>query len=415
MMLYLRLLRESLLFAIDSLVVNKLRTVLSLLGITIGIFAMVSVFTVVSSLEKNVRSSIQSLGDNVIYIQKWPWSFSSDQPWWEYIRRPQPSLDEFNRVKKQCQSAEAVAMVVGDNGSVKYLNNSIESASFVGVTQEYNEIWDLKITDGRYFTPLENRTGRPVAIVGHDIASNLFEGSNPIGKRLKMKGRNVDVIGVLKRDGESMMGNSNDKNVFIPIQFARNFVWLGGRSTETTIMVKAKEEVSNAELMDELTGIMRSLRKLKPTAKDDFALNRLSLLSQGFDGLFSVINIAGFTIGIFSIIVGGFSIANIMFVSVQERTSLIGIQKSLGAKNAFILFQFLFESVFLCLIGGAVGLLLILFGTLIVTYGLDFELFMGFDDISLGLGLSAIIGIISGIVPSLRASRLDPVEAIRAN
>jgi len=415
MMLYLRLLRESLLFAIDSLVVNKLRTVLSLLGITIGIFAMVSVFTVVSSLEKNVRSSIQSLGDNVIYIQKWPWSFSSDQPWWEYIRRPQPSLDEFNRVKKQCQSAEAVAMVVGDNGSVKYLNNSIENASFVGVTQEYNEIWDLKITDGRYFTPLENRTGRPVAIVGHDIASNLFEGSNPIGKRLKMKGRNVDVIGVLKRDGESMMGNSNDKNVFIPIQFARNFVWLGGRSTETTIMVKAKEEVSNTELMDELTGIMRSLRKLKPTAKDDFALNRLSLLSQGFDGLFSVINIAGFTIGIFSIIVGGFSIANIMFVSVQERTSLIGIQKSLGAKNAFILFQFLFESVFLCLIGGAVGLLLILLGTLIVTYGLDFDLFMGFDDISLGLGLSAIIGIISGIVPSLRASRLDPVEAIRAN
>jgi len=285
----------------------------------------------------------------------------------------------------------------------------------VGVTQEYNEIWDLKITDGRYFTPLENRTGRPVAIVGHDIASNLFEGSNPIGKRLKMKGRNVDVIGVLKRDGESMMGNSNDKNVFIPIQFARNFVWLGGRSTETTIMVKAKEEVSNTELMDELTGIMRSLRKLKPTAKDDFALNRLSLLSQGFDGLFSVINIAGFTIGIFSIIVGGFSIANIMFVSVQERTSLIGIQKSLGAKNAFILFQFLFESVFLCLIGGAVGLLLILLGTLIVTYGLDFDLFMGFDDISLGLGLSAIIGIISGIVPSLRASRLDPVEAIRAN
>ncbi|MBD99453.1 MAG: ABC transporter [Verrucomicrobia bacterium] len=414
-MLYLRLLRESLLFAIDSLVVNKLRTVLSLLGITIGIFAMVSVFTVVSSLEKNVRSSIQSLGDNVIYIQKWPWSFSSDQPWWDYIRRPQPSLEEFNRVKKQCQSAEAVAMVVGDGGTVKYLNNSIDNASFVGVTHEYNKIWDLKITDGRYFTPLENRTGRPVAIVGHDIATNLFEGSNPIGKRLKMKGRYVDVIGVLKRDGESMMGNSNDKNVFIPIQFARNFVMLGGRSTETTIMVKAKEEVSNAELMDELTGIMRSLRKLKPAAKDNFALNRLSLLSQGFDGLFSVINIAGFTIGIFSIIVGGFSIANIMFVSVQERTSLIGIQKSLGAKNAFILFQFLFESVFLCLIGGAVGLLLILLGTLIVTYGLDFELFMGIDDISLGLGLSAIIGIISGIVPSLRASRLDPVEAIRAN
>jgi len=402
-------------FAIDSLVVNKLRTILSLLGITIGIFAMVSVFTVVSSLEKNIRSNIQSLGDNVIYIQKWPWSFDSNQPWWEYIRRPQPKLDEFQMVKKLCQSADAVAMVVGDNTTVKYLSNSIENATMIGVTNEYNRIWDLEITSGRYITPMENRTGRAVAVLGADIASNLFGGSEPVGKRFKVKGRNVDVIGVLEREGENMMGNSNDNNVFVPIQFARNFIYLGGNGEETTIMVKAKEGVSNAELMDELTGIMRSLRKLKPTANDNFALNRLSMLSQGFDSLFSVINIAGFTIGIFSIIVGGFSIANIMFVSVQERTSLIGIQKSLGAKNAFILFQFLFESIFLCVIGGAVGLLLIFFGTLIVTYGLDFELFMGIDDISLGLGLSAIIGIISGIVPSLRASRMNPVDAIRSN
>src|SRR5690606_23405202 len=159
-------------------------------------------------------------------------------------------------------------------------------------------------------------------------------------------------------------------------------------------------------------GIMRSLRTLKPKAKDNFALNELSMLSKGFDGIFSVINVAGSIIGLFSIIVGGYSIANIMFVTVKERTSLIVIQKSFGAKNYFILFQFLFESIFLCLIGGAFGLLLIFLGTLLLTYGFDFEVTMGINNIILGLSLSAIIGIISGIIPSLRASRLDPVEAI---
>lgn len=414
-MLYLRLVKESFLFAIDSLIVNKLRTTLSLLGITIGIFAMVSVFTMVDSLENNVRSSIQSLGDNVVYVQKMPWSFDKDQPWWDYIRRPHPQVEEYKMVKKLSQNADAVAMMIAGGATVKYKNNSIENISAMGITQEYNEIWDLKIEKGRYLTELESRTGRPVAILGADIAENLFSGLDPIGKKFKLKGRKMEVIGVLEKEGESMMGNSNDKNVFMPMQFSRNFFQLRGRNSGAIIMVKAKEGISNNALIDELTGIMRSLRKLKPKAKDNFALNQLSMLSQGFDSLFSVINIAGFVIGIFSIIVGGFSIANIMFVSVKERTSLIGIQKSLGAKNYFILFQFLFESVFLCLIGGAVGLLLIFIGTLLITYGLDFEVTLGINNILLGLGLSAAIGIISGIIPSLRASSLDPVEAIRSN
>ena len=414
-MLYLRLVRESFFFAIDSLVVNKLRTTLSLLGITIGIFAMVSVFTMVDSLENNVRSSIQTLGDNVVYIQKMPWDFSPDQPWWDYIRRPDPKIEEFKMVKKQSQNADAFAMLIAGPGTVKYESNSIENVNGMGITQDYNRIWDLKIVQGRYLTEIESRTGKPVAVLGADIASNLFLGADPIGKRFKFKGRRLEVIGVLEKEGESMMGKSNDKNLFMPLQFARNFFQMRGKNSGAIIMVKAKDGVSNLALMDELTGIMRSLRKLKPTVKDNFALNELSMLSKGFDGIFSVINIAGFVIGIFSIIVGGFSIANIMFVSVKERTSLIGIQKSLGAKNYFILFQFLFESIFLCLIGGAVGLLLIFLGTLFLTYGLDFEVSLGLNNLILGLSLSAGIGIISGIIPSFRASRLDPVEAIRAN
>lgn len=401
-------------FAVDSLVVNKLRTTLSLLGITIGIFSMISVFTLVDSLERNVRESIQVLGNNVIYIQKMPWNFSSGQPWWEYIRRPDPKIEEFKMVKRLSQNADAVAMVVAGGTTLKHRNNSVENANAVGVTSEYNKIWDLKIEEGRYFTELESRTGRQVVIIGADIATSLFSG-NAIGKKMKIKGRKVEVIGVLKKEGESMMGNSNDKNVIIPLQFARNFFQVRGRDSGVIIMVKAKDQVSNEELIDELTGIMRSLRKLKPKVKDNFALNELSMISKGFDSIFQIINLAGFVIAIFSIIVGGFSIANIMFVSVRERTSLIGIQKSLGAKNFFILFQFLSESVFLCLIGGAVGLLLIFLGTLLLTYGADFEVTLGLNNIVLGLGLSATIGIISGIIPSFKASRLDPVEAIRTN
>lgn len=414
-MLYLRLLKESLFFAIDSLIVNKLRTILSLLGITIGIFSMVSVFTMVDSLENNVRDSIQSLGNNVIYIAKMPWDFDPNQPWWDYIKRPHPKVDEFKMIQKLSQNAEAVAMVTDGNTTLKYGNNSLENVNFVGVTHQYNSIWDLKITNGRYITELENQTGRPVAILGADVAKNLFSGLEPIGKKFKLKGRKLEVIGVLEKEGESMMGNSNDNKVFMPLQFARNFKQINGRNSGAVIMVKAKENITNQALEDELTGIMRSLRKLKPKADNNFALNQLSMLSKGFDSIFGVINIAGIIIGMFSIIVGGFSIANIMFVSVKERTSLIGIQKSLGAKNFFILFQFLFESVFLCLIGGAVGLFLIFIGTLIISGLSDFEVTLGLNNIILGLGLSAGIGIISGIIPSFRASRLDPVEAIRQN
>lgn len=414
-MLYLRLLKESLFFAIDSLVVNKLRTILSLLGITIGIFAMVSVFTMVDSLENNIRSSISSLGDNVIYVAKMPWDFDPNQPWWDYIKRPQPDLNEFKMLKKQIANAEAIAMVLGGGATIKFENNSMNNVEGTGVTSEYNQIWDLKIKKGRYITDLESNSGRPVGVIGADVASGLFGSTNPIGKKLKIKGRKLEVIGILAKEGESIMGQTNDRKIFMPLQFARNFYNLKSRNSNAVIMVRAKDGVGNEELKDELTGVMRSLRKLKPKVKNDFALNEMSMLSQGFDAIFGVINISGFVIGIFSILVGGFSIANIMFVSVKERTSLIGIQKSLGAKNFFILFQFLFESVFLCLIGGAIGLFFIFLGTLVMTYIIDFPTTLGLSNILLGVGLSAGIGIIAGIIPSYQASRLDPVEAIRTN
>ena len=374
---------------------------------------MVSVFTLVDSLERNVRGSIQRLGNNVIHIAKMPWDFDPNQPWWDYIRRPNPEMSEFKMVKKLSQNAESVAMVIGGNKTLKHQNNSMDNIECQGVTTEFNNIWDLDIEKGRYITDLESNNGRPVAIIGASVATNLFSDLNPIGKKFKVDGRKLEVIGVLKREGESMMGGSNDKKIIIPLQFARNLFQI--RGANPMIMVKAKEGISNEELTDELTGIMRSQRKLKPKVIDNFALNETSMISNGLAPIFDRINIAGFVIGIFSILVGGFSIANIMFVSVKERTSLIGIQKSLGAKNFFVLFQFLFESVFLCLIGGVVGLILIFLVALAMTHLADFPTTMGINSVLLGVSLSATIGIISGIIPSYKASRLDPVEAIRAN
>jgi putative ABC transport system permease protein len=413
-----KLVLESFIFALSSVIVNRLRTVLSLLGITIGIFAIITVFTMIDSLEMNIRESLSSLGDNIIYVEKWPWAPEEGQEyeWWQYWNRPVPKYQEYQLIKEKAVSAQTACFCAFASRSVEYKNNSIDRASIWGTTEEFEEIRGIEISEGRFLTPFEFHSGKNMVVIGSTIAEKLFEGASPVNKEIKLGGVKVTVIGVFNKEGSSVFGGgSTDEIIVTPVQFMRTFIDIRNENAQPMIWVLGKPNVSNAELADELTQILRSARRLKPKAKDNFALNQTSLITRGLDQVFRVINIAGGFIGIFSILVGGFGIANIMFVSVKERTNQIGIQKALGAKKFFILFQFLFEAVLLALTGGIIGLLLVFGGATAVTgYELlgNFKVTLTLGNIVLGLSISAVIGIISGFAPAWSAARMDPVQAI---
>lgn len=414
MIIFLKLFNESIKMAWNALVANKLRTILSLLGITIGIMAIITVFTLVDSMEKNIRDNVQSLGDNTVYVQKWPWATGSNYQWWKYWQRPECDLSDFREVQKRSQAAEAVVFMASKNKSVEHQSTVVENVSVVAVTYDYDRIKSFELVAGRYFTLLETNAGKNVCIIGMAVAQGLFGEKNPVGKTIKVFKRKLTVIGVFGIEGESIFGNSVDNQVLMPINYARQVTRIDRRSANPTIMVRGKTGVETEALKDELRGIMRSIRSLKPKAEDNFALNEISVLSNSLESLFDILNIAGTIIGGFSILVGGFGIANIMFVSVKERTHLIGIEKSLGAKNWFILLEFLSEAVFLSLMGGISGLIIVYLLTFVASYALDVDIYLTLSNILKGIGISVSIGLISGIIPAYLASRLSPVEAIRS-
>ncbi len=420
-MLVLRLIAESFAFAWKALKSNVLRTILSLLGVTVGIFAIIAVFTLVDSLEKNIKDSFNFLGTGTIYVGKMPWAPEGNGPykWWEYFRRPTPSVSEFRFLRATLRNAQAVSIHAARGGVViKKGSSSIGDIALRGTGDGYSDIFDVNLINGRYFTPDDITGGRSVAIMGFEVANALFPFSDPVGQTIKIKDLSYKVIGVIKREGQSFIGvRSNDYTVMVPYNSFRKLYQTGTgnwREVESTISVKGTDvDLGLVELENELRGLMRGRRGLRPGDKDNFAFNRPEAIANAIGQLFDVVGVAGWIIGGFSILVGGFGIANIMFVSVKERTPIIGLQKSLGAKNYFILFQFLFEAVFLSLIGGLAGIFLVFlltlapFGSLVVV--------LSAKNIILGLGVSSVIGLIAGIVPAAVAARMDPVIAIRAN
>lgn len=406
---------ESIYFATRALLQNKVRAMLSTLGITIGIFCIIMVLTMVDSLEHNVQESVESLGKDVVFVDKWPWLFTEDYQWWKYMNRPSPVLDELKRIQENASLAEASAMVVTMGGTtLKYESNSAEGVSVQAVSHDYYRIKTLEFELGRYFTESESHNGSEVCIIGNQVSQSLFPGLIPLERHLSIRGRKFHVVGVLKKEGESMLGPTMDNQVIVPVKAVSNYVRVHSRSINAQIQVKARPVATVDQVEEELRGIMRAKRRLRPGEEENFALNKTTLIAEPIKQVFGVISIAGWIIGGFAMIVGGFGIANIMFVSVKERTNQIGIQKALGAKNYFILAEFLSESVLLCMVGGMFGLLLVYGLAYLATDMLEFKIFLSMGNVITGVLVSVLIGLFSGFIPAFTAARLNPIDAIRS-
>lgn len=414
MIVYLRLIKESFGFAMNALRNNKLRTLLSLLGITIGIFSIIAVLAAVDSLDRKIKKDLSTLDKNTIYLAQECFG-PTDVPRWKVDQFPQVSYDEYEYLKTALPDARGLdyqVMVMPEN--IKFEGTTASSVNIVCVTNEAATINGLEFSKGRFYNEAESNSGAEVVVIGDEIANTLFPDIDPIGKEVRMYGQKFTVIGVLKKQGQGMFGDNNDTSAYIPVNFIRN---RGGDSNENVfkmIAITPQKDIDIDEFKADITQKMRSRRGLRPGEIDNFFVNILSGFTEMLDVFIGNLNMMGWIIAGFSLLVGGFGIANIMFVSVKERTNLIGIQKSLGAKNKFILFQFLFEAIILCLIGGAIGLLLVWLITIGLTSLLEFEFVLSMGNMVIGTSLAAFIGLIAGILPAISASKLDPVEAIRS-
>ena len=394
--------------------VNKLRTSLSLIGISFGIFCIIGVLATVNSLEMNIQNQIKSLGTNTIYVDKWNYSGGPDYPWWKYVNRPVPKFSEVAFIKERSQLSTKVAFFIRTQGTVQYEDFALEGVDLYGISEEENDIQPVTIAFGRFISGNEFASGSPVVVMGYDNAENLFGSpSLAIGQQVKIKDKAATVVGVIKKVGQSLIGWNYDASVMLSYRFARQV--FNEDNSSPAIMVKGKEDVTAAALADELEGVMRSIRKLGPKQEDNFTLNQISSFSDKVSSLFSSINLGGWAIGVLSLVVGAFGIANIMFVTVKERTAMIGLKKAIGAKKRSILSEFLLEAAIICIMGGLIGLLLVYLLTVILTNVFDFPVYISAGILTLAISICIIIGIVAGIIPAYTASRLDPVVAIRSN
>ena len=415
MLLYIRLLKESFAFAMNALGSNKLRTMLSLLGVTIGIFSIIAVLAAVDSLDRKIKADLSTLDKNTIYL--FSQSFGpSEIPKWKREQFPKMKYEEYQYLKTSLTNIEnSCFQYFTNNQNIKYESKTVSNVNMVPVTFEFDDIQRLEFAKGRFFNELESNSGKKVVVLGHDIAEELFQDIDPIGKTIRIYGKRFLIIGVTKKKGSGMvLGDSDDTSAFFPSVFLRGLYGDNNKNVVPVVIIKPEKGIDIGALKSEISQKLRNYRGVKEGEIDNFFINILSGFTDLIDGFIGSLKIGGWIISGFSLLVGGFGIANIMFVSVKERTNLIGIQKSLGAKNKFILFQFLFEAIILCVIGGAVGLLLVWLIAITMTNLLDFEFVLSIGNIFLGTSLAAIIGLIAGILPAITASRLDPVEAIRS-
>jgi putative ABC transport system permease protein len=394
---------------------NKLRTFLSLLGITFGIFCIISVLSTISSMQLAINNDLKSFGTKTIYIDKWQYGGGPDFPWWKYVKRPTPKFEEARLLKMKVPEAPHIDFEMDNNGNVDYGDNSLTGVQYYGNTEDFDKIEQVTIGAGRYFQQADFDRGTPYIVMGYRIAQRLFGVPyRAVGKSVKLKdGKLAIVIGVVGKQGQSLINAWDfDNSILLTYNFMRQF--FREEYSNPKILAQGDSTITSTALTEEIRGAMRSIRKLSPTQEDNFAVNNIDNLSKFLEPIFAGMNIGGWAIAALSLIVGMFGVANIMFVTVRERTSQIGLKKAIGAKRGSILMEFLLESAFLCIIGGLIGMAAVFVLTIIFSSIFNFHVFIPLNIIGLAVFMCLFTGVLAGIIPAFVAARMDPVVAIRS-
>ena len=409
----LNIIRNSLKLTFQELKVNKLRTALSLTGVAFGIFCIIGVLATVNSLERNIQNEVKSLGSNTIYIDKWDYSGGPDQPFWKMQARPIPKYEEAAMVKQRAVLLDDIAYLMETNGSISHKDDLLQSVSVYGITEPQMIIQPLSFDQGRFFSASEFNAGTNVCLIGFTNAETLFGSTErALGKQIDVKGKKATIVGVIKKEGKNLIGWDYDNCIMLPYKFCKQL--FQEENTHPFLIAKGKDGVTPIALMDELKGIMRQIRRLSPRQEDNFSLNSVEAFSKAITGFFTTVNIVGAIIGGISLVVGLFGIANIMFVTVRERTGVIGLKKAIGAKKSSILFEFLMEATVLCILGGAIGLFFVYILTLILSGPFNFPVFISLPMLLTAIVICVAVGILAGIIPASQAAKMDPVTAIRS-
>lgn len=404
--------------AFHELRANKLRTFLSLLGITIGIFCIIAVLTVLDSMKENIQKEMSTLGSDVLYIGRWPWmDEGGEYKWWEYWRRPSMTPTEVRAIESQVPDITTATLCLNTRRmTLKHNDMEVNGITGYAVLNGFDKIQNIDIANGRYLSAAELDGGNNSAVLGDEVYHGLFPGNiNPLGKSVNFLGRKFVVVGVMKKAGQNMAGFDFDNAVLFPYYMAASVVDVRSLNYDPLLAVKAGRGKNIEEVKYEVEGVLRRIRKVRPGQPNDFAVNQLSQVSERLNMVFGTIDIIAWVIGGFSLIVGAFGIANIMFVTVKERTKIIGLKKAIGARSASILWEFLLEAIVLSLIGGLVGIIIVLLLSFVFTYAFDFTVALSLSNFFIGIFVSIFVGVLSGFIPARSASRLDPVVAIRTN
>lgn len=409
----LNILRNSLRLTLQELKVNKLRTALSLTGVAFGIFCIIGVLATVNSLERNIQNEVNTLGSNTIYIDKWEYSGGPDKPFWKFRARPVMKYEEMDLIKKRSQLLDDISFLIRSGGNISHNDDIIQNVSLYGIVEGQMTVQPISFDQGRYISSSEFNSGSAVGLIGFDNAEKLYgSAERALGKYFDIKGKKVSIVGVIKKEGKNFIGWDYDNCIMLPYKFCKQIV--DEDNSNPVLIAKGKDNVTTSALMNELEGVMRQIRRLSPTTEDNFSLNSVEAFSKAITSLFSTVNVVGGLIGVISLIVGMFGIANIMFVTVKERTSVIGLKKAIGAKSASILFEFLLEATILCLMGGAIGLFFVYILTLILSGPLNFPVYVSLPLLISTVIICLVVGVLAGIFPASRAAKMDPVVAIRS-